>query len=207
MLIVIHLQARYQPLGVTIVNWDMVVDWWVWTILLFNCCSLHYFPLLYLIAEDNQTSLSMSAFGTISNACAPCHFNHNGCHPTPVVLHQQQAHTPNRCCPTPLISPPPLTTSLLSSGWLLCCLLLHHCLPSAGASAPLPIVSAGASASRFLEPLPLVVPFWLFLVVVRCCCPLPQPRHHNLGSSVTTKVMKGNCCCPYCCWSIIIINC
>ncbi len=146
MLIVIHLQARYQPLGVTIVDWDMVVDWWVWTILLFHCRCLHYFPLLYLITEDNQTSLSMSASGTISHARAPFHFNNNGCLLTPVVLQQQQAHTPTRCCPPPLIAPPTLATSLLSSGWLLCCLLLHHCLPSAGASAPPPIVSAGASA-------------------------------------------------------------
>jgi hypothetical protein len=89
------------------------------------------------------------------------------CCPTPTT-----SHTTNRCCPPHLIAPPPLATSLLSSGWLLCCLLLHHCLPSAGASAPPRIVSAGASASHFPVLLPLVVPFWL---VFGCCAPLVSP--------------------------------
>jgi hypothetical protein len=216
MLIVIHLHARYQPLGVMIVDWDMAVNWGVWTILLFHCHCLHYFPLLYLIAEDDQTSLSTSALGLASDACAPFHFNNNSHLLTPVVLHQQQAHTPNHWCPPPLIAPPPLATSLLSSGWLLCCILLHHCLPSADASAPPPLMSASVSASHSLASLPLVVPLplaapllfsgWL-LVVVHHCCPPPRPQCHHLGSSMTTKVMRGDCHHPYCCWSIIIINC
>ena len=157
MLVVIYLQARRQPLGVRIVDWNMVVDWWAWTILLFHCHCLNYFHLLYLIAEDDQTSLSMSASGTISNAWAPVHFN-NGCLLTPVLLQQQQAHTPNHCRPLLLIALPPLVTSLLSSCLLLCCLLLHHCLPSAGASTHLPIMSDGASVLHFPAPLSLVVP-------------------------------------------------
>jgi hypothetical protein len=161
-------------------------------------------------------SLSTFASASVSDACASFHFNINGCLLIPVVLHQQQAHIPNRWCPLPLIALPPLSTSLLSSGKLLCCLVSHHCLPSAGASAPPHLVSASASASHSLAPLPLVVPFplsapllfsaWL-LAVARRCCPLSWPRRHHLGSSVTTKVMRGDCCCPYYCWSIIIINC
>ena len=153
MLIVIHLQARYQPLGVTIVDWDMVVDWWVWTIFLFHCHCLHYFPLLYLIAEDNQMLLSMAASGTISNACAPFHFNNNGCLLTPVVLHQQQAHTPNRWHPPPLITLPPLATSLLS-------------LVGCGAA------SCCTTASRLQMPLPLrllCLPVSLPHVLWHCC--------------------------------------
>jgi hypothetical protein len=189
MLIVIHLQARYQPLGVTIVNWDMVIDWWVWSILLFHLNSLHYFPLLYLIAEDNQTLLSMSALRTISNASAPFHFNNNGCLLTTVVLHQQQAHTPNRCLSLSLIALPPLATSLLSSGWLLCCILLDHCILSTGASAPLAIVPADASASCFLEPLPFVVLFWL---VFGCCAPLLSPTLATPPSPGQQRDNKGD---------------
>ncbi len=133
----------------------------------------------------------------ISIQClCPLHFNNNGCLLTPVVLHQQQAHTPKHCCPPSLIAPPPLATSLLSSGWLLCCLLSHHCLPSAGASAPPPLVSAGASASCPPVPLPLVVQFplsapllfsgWLLVVARHCCLPPwppppPGQQHDNRG--------------------------
>jgi hypothetical protein len=180
MLIFIHLQARYQLLGVMIVDWDMAVDWGVWTILLFHHRCLHYFPLLYLIAEDDQKSLSTSASGLASDARAPFHFNNNSQLLTPVVLHQQQARTPNHWRPLPLIAPPPLATSLLSSGWLLCCILLHHCLLSAGTSAPPPLVSSGASASHSLALLPLVAPLPLctpliLWLVVGCCAPLLSP--------------------------------